>query len=81
MDVRVLEAIAGRDTDGSWTIRIPELVSQGPGGRQIVATGAAAARTGVERAAVELAMVWLGVDESAIAIVVRAADDETGSPE
>ncbi|PPG28649.1 hypothetical protein C5E10_13790 [Pseudoclavibacter sp. RFBG4] len=71
MSTRTLEALVSRDTDGWWTIRIPELTSAGPGGRTITATGSATTWRGVAKAAHELASVWLDVEPSEVDVTVR----------
>lgn len=71
MSTRTLEALVSRDTDGWWTIRIPELTSAGPGGRTITATGSATTWRGVAKASHELASVWLDVEPSEVDVTVR----------
>lgn len=68
---RSLHAAAFLDTDGWWTIRIPELHSLGPNGNTIVATGAATTYRGISKAATELATAWLDVNENAVSVDVE----------
>lgn len=79
MSARTLNAFASIDTDGWWTIRIPELTSPGPAGRAIVATGSATTWRGVAKSARELAAAWLDVElaEVDVNVQVVVADEIT----
>lgn len=70
VEPRSIRALAYRDEDGWWTIRIPELTSPGPNGNTITATGSATAWRKVQRAAEELAAAWLDVDDDAVSVAV-----------
>lgn len=79
MSARVLNAFASIDTDGWWTICIPELTSPGPAGRPIVATGSATTWRGVAKSARELAAAWLDVELAEVDVNVKVvvADEIT----
>ena len=68
---RTLAARAYRDGKW-WTIEIPELTSASPrgGDSRIMAVGQARNVKDIQAAAVDLAAVWLDVDESDIAVNV-----------
>jgi DNA-directed RNA polymerase specialized sigma24 family protein len=68
---RTLAARAYRDGKW-WTIEIPELTSASPrgGDSRIMAVGQARNVKDIQAAAVDLAAVWLDVDESHIAVNV-----------
>jgi DNA-directed RNA polymerase specialized sigma24 family protein len=68
---RTLAARAYRDGKW-WTIEIPELTSASPrgGDSRIMAVGQARNVKEIQAAAVDLAAVWLDVDESDIAVNV-----------
>lgn len=55
-----------------WTIEIPELTSPSPrgGDSRIIAVGQARTVKEIQAAAVDLAAVWLDVDESAVEVHV-----------
>ena len=68
---RTLSARAYREEEGGWwAVEIPELTSHGPNGTTIVALGAAVNARGIDKAASELAAVWLDVDESDVDVRV-----------
>lgn len=67
---RSIQALAYRDEDGWWTIKIPALTSSGPNGNTITATGSATTWRKVQRAAEELATAWLDVDDEAVTVAV-----------
>lgn len=71
MSARTLSAFTSIDTDGWWTIRIPQLTSPGPAGRAIVATGSATTWRGVAKSARELAAAWLDVELAEVDVNVR----------
>ena len=68
---RILTARAYRDGKW-WTIEIPELTSPSPQGddSRIMAVGQAPNVKEIQSAAVDLAAVWLDVDESAVDVQV-----------
>lgn len=68
---RTLAARAYRESKW-WTIEIPELTSPSPrgGDSRIVAIGQARNVKEIQAAAVDLAAVWLDVDESAVEVHV-----------
>jgi hypothetical protein len=68
---RILPAVAFRDDDGWWTIQIPELTSPGPNGRAIIATGAATTFRAIDKAARDLAAVWLDIEDEAVIVDVE----------
>ena len=74
-----LHADAYRDTDGTWTVKIPELTSTSPSGATIVATGSAVSFRGIDKAARELAAVWLDVslNEVDVSVSIQAPDGVT----
>lgn len=72
---RNIQALAYRDEDGWWTIKIPELTSPGPNGRTIEATGAATTYRSIEKAAHELASAWLDDDAVTVDVQVVIPDD------
>lgn len=72
---RNVQALAYRDEDGWWTIKIPELTSPGPNGRTIEATGAATTYRSIEKAAHELASAWLDDDAVTVDVQVVIPDD------
>ena len=72
---RNIQALAYRDEDGWWTIKIPELNSPGPNGRTIEATGAATTYRAIEKAAHELASAWLDDDDVTVNVKVVIPDD------
>lgn len=67
---RTLTARAYREEGGWWAVEIPELTSPGPNGTTITAIGAAVNARGIDKAASELAAVWLDVDESDVDVNV-----------
>ncbi|UXW87076.1 hypothetical protein NFX31_06010 [Microbacterium azadirachtae] len=71
-----LNARAFRDSDGSWTIQIPQLTSMTPRGTTIVATGSAPNRRAIEKAATELASAWIGVEMSEVVVNVTVEDPQ-----
>lgn len=71
-----LAARAFREEGGWWTIEIPELTSPGPNGTTITATGGAVTPRGIEKAARELAAVWLDVDERDVDVDVTISIPE-----
>jgi hypothetical protein len=77
VESRVLHAHAQREPGGWWTVTIPELTSPGPDGSTIVAIGAAVNPRGIDRAARELAAVWLDVEETEVdvRVTVELPDD------
>lgn len=74
---RTLRARAYRETGGWWTVEIPELTSPGPDGSTITAIGGAISARGIERAAHELAAVWLDVDVDAVTVDVEVEAPES----
>lgn len=68
--MHTLDAQATRDDDGTWTIKIPALTSTTPSGATIVATGSAATFRAVNKAASDLASVWLDVEPTEVAVTV-----------
>lgn len=71
-----LNARAYREDGGWWAVEIPELTSEGPEGTTITAIGAAVTARGIEKAARELAAVWLDVEEDTIEILVHVEAPE-----
>jgi hypothetical protein len=67
---RILHAHAYRDGGKWWTIEIPELTSETPDGKTIVAIGGAVSLKELDTAARDLAAVWLDVDENTLEVHV-----------
>jgi hypothetical protein len=73
--VRTVVARTYKDTDGWWSIEVPELTSPAPDGGVIIATGMATNFRGIEKAAHEVAAVWTGDDSIAVDVKVEVPDD------
>lgn len=72
---RTLRASAFRDSDGWWTIKIPDLTSPGPSGNTITATGTATTFRGIDKAAHNLAAAWLDDDAVTVTVDVVIPDE------
>ncbi|PZF61791.1 hypothetical protein DEI81_10345 [Curtobacterium sp. MCBD17_013] len=76
--VRVLRAIA-RPDGAWWTVELPELTSPSPlGGEPIIALGQVERDGDVAAAALDIAAVWLDVDESTLEVRVEFGRPLTG---
>lgn len=59
------------DTDGIWTIEIPELFSVNARGEKVAATGLAPCWSRVEAAAKEIAAVWTDQEVSDVNVTIE----------
>lgn len=67
----VFEARTWVDTDGVWTIEVPELTSPSPDGTPVPATGAATSWSGVEPSARDLIAAWIDAEPSEVQVEVH----------